>query len=95
MKEFHENLISPEEPITLDGLFARRLHRSPDAVAYQSFDRGSKSWPSLTWKDVAEQVARWQEALAGEKLHPGDRVAVQLRNCPESVSYTHLRAHET
>jgi long-chain acyl-CoA synthetase len=85
MTNFHENLISPEEAITLDGLLACRLHRSPDGLAYQMFDRESKSWLSLTWKEVAEQVARWQQALAEEKLQPGDRVAVLLRNCPEWV----------
>lgn len=85
MKKFHENLISPEEAVTLDGLFARRLHRSPGGLAYQAFDRGSKSWNSYTWQDVAEQVARWQNALLQEKLHPGDRIAVLLRNCPEWI----------
>ncbi len=85
MTNFHENLISPEEAITLDGLLARRLHRSPDGLAYRMFDRDSKSWQSLTWKEIARQVARWQQALAEEKLQPGDRVAVLLRNCPEWV----------
>ena len=83
MKQFHENLISVEEAGTLDGLFARRLHRSPRRLAYQHYDRGSKSWKSLTWEGMARQVARWQEALAGEGLGPGDRVGVLLRNCPE------------
>ena len=84
MKQFHENLISiEEEAVTLDGLFARRLHRSPRGLAYQHYDRGSKSWRSLTWEEMAQQVARWQQALSSEGLRPGDRVAVLLRNCPE------------
>ncbi len=83
MKQFHENLISIEEAVTLDGLFARRLHRSPRGLAYQHYDRDSKSWRSLTWEEMAQQVARWQQALSSEGLRPGDRVAVLLRNCPE------------
>ena len=83
MKQFHENLISIEEAVTLDGLFARRLHRSPRGLAYQHYDRGSKSWRSLTWEEMAQQVARWQQALSSEGLRPDDRVAVLLRNCPE------------
>ncbi len=83
MKPFHENLISVEEARTLDGLLARRVHRSPGGLAYQFHHRGDKSWHSLTWQQMADAVARWQRALQQEELKPGDRVAVLLRNCPE------------
>ncbi len=82
-KKFHENLISVEEANTLDGLLARRIHRSPDGLAYQYYDRGGKCWRELTWRQMGEAVARWQQALAAEGLKPGDRVGVLLRNCPE------------
>ncbi len=85
MTNFHENLISAEEAITLDGLLARRLHRSPGRLAYQMFDKESKEWLSYTWQEIADQVARWQQALLQDQLLPGDRVAVLLRNCPEWV----------
>ncbi|HIE56150.1 MAG TPA: long-chain fatty acid--CoA ligase [Chromatiaceae bacterium] len=87
MKPLHENIITPEEAVTRDGLFARRLHRSPDGLAYQYHDRDRKRWISLNWSDVARQVARWQQALAGEGLKAGDRVAVLLRNCPEWIQW--------
>lgn len=87
MAEFHENLISPEEAGTLDGLFAVRVHRSGDSVAYKSFDRVSKQWMSYTWQQMAEAVSRWQRAMAAEGMATGDRVALQLRNCPEWVVF--------
>ncbi len=36
---------------------------------------------------MADQIARWQVALVQEDLHPGDRVALQLRNSPEWVVF--------
>ncbi len=87
MQKFHENLITTEEAVTLDGVFARRLHRSPDGLAYQYHDRESGEWHSYTWAEMARQIARWQQALGREALGPGDRVAILLRNCPEWVMW--------
>ncbi len=87
MSQWHEDLISVDEARTLDGLFARRVARSPDREAYRYFDRGTQTWISLTWRDMARQVARWQRALERERLAPGDRVAIQLRNCPDWVTF--------
>ena len=87
MQKFHENLITTEEAVTLDGVFARRLHRSPDGPAYQYHDRESGEWHSYTWAEMARQIARWQQALSREALSPGDRVAILLRNCPEWVMW--------
>lgn len=87
MNDFHENLITPEQAGTLDGLFARRVKRSGDRLAYQGYDRRSKEWRGYSWAEMGEQVGRWQQALAKEDLKPGDRVAVLLRNCPEWVMF--------
>lgn len=87
MSKFHENLISVDEACTLDGLFARRVRRSPANLAYQGYDRRNKSWISYSWEEMKQQVARWQGALASEELQPGDRVAILLRNCPEWVMW--------
>lgn len=87
MSNFHENLITPDQAVTLDGLFARRVKRSPEHEAYTGFDRHVKDWRSLTWGDMGEQVSRWQKALANEDLNTGDRVGVLLRNSPEWVMF--------
>ncbi|MES9972169.1 MAG: long-chain fatty acid--CoA ligase [Candidatus Thiodiazotropha sp.] len=82
-----EDLISPEQAGTLDGLFLQRVHRTPDAVAYRHYHRHNKQWYELTWSDMARQVARWRQALSEEDLEAGDRVAILLRNCPEWVMF--------
>lgn len=81
------HLIKPEEAVTLHGLFVERVKRTPDAVAYRYFDEGKNAWLSLTWAQTMQQVARWQAALLGEHLQPGDRVALMLRNCPQWVMF--------
>lgn len=87
MAEWNEDLISPESVKTIDGMFAQRIRRSGGRPAYKSYDRDSRSWIEYSWSQIAEQVARWQDALAGEALQPGDRVALVLRNCPEWVMF--------
>ncbi len=87
MDAWNEDLISVDEARTLDGLFARRVKRSPDREAFRAYDKGSDSWISYSWRQTADQVARWQEALAAEGLQTGDRVALVLRNGPGWVVF--------
>ncbi|MFY9974468.1 MAG: AMP-binding protein, partial [Chromatiaceae bacterium] len=86
MSRWSEDLISVEHAGTLDGLFVQRVKRSPDRVAYRWHQRDT-GWQSLTWREMSEAVARWRQALAGESVTTGDRVAVLLRNCPEWVMF--------
>lgn len=79
--------ISAEQAGTLYGLFQERLSRSPDHIAYRSYSAQTQDWYDTTWRDVAQQVARWQQALSQEDLKPGDRVALNLRNCKEWVFF--------
>lgn len=72
---------------TLDELFRLRVAGSPDAIAYRFHNNHSPQWQQLTWAEVAQQVARWQAALAAENLQPGDRVAIAMRNGPEWVMF--------
>jgi long-chain acyl-CoA synthetase len=87
LTSWNEDLVSVESAGTLAGLFLQRVERSPERPAYRNYDRDSSSWRDYSWREIAEQVARWQAALAQEGLRPGDRVAIQLRNCPEWVVF--------
>jgi len=87
LSQWSEDIISEEQAGTLDGLFSERSRRSPDEEAYLAFDRHRKSWESLTWGQMRNEVGRWQAALREEGLKPGDRVGIQLRNCPQWVMF--------
>lgn len=80
-----QDVISPEQATTLHGMFVERCRRTPDKIAYRHFDKGN--WVSLTWREMRNEVARWQMALSKEGLQRGDRVAVMLRNCPQWVMF--------
>ena len=79
--------ITPQQAVTLHGLFIERIKRTPDAIAYRYFDVPQNVWLDLTWTQVAEQVARWQAALQKEGLAAGERVGIMLRNCPQWVMF--------
>ncbi len=82
-----EDVITPEQAVTLYGLFLERVKRTPDKEAYRHFDKLAGNWGSFTWREMRDQVARWQVALAKEGLAKGERVALMLRNCPQWVMF--------
>ncbi|MGB5305279.1 MAG: AMP-dependent synthetase/ligase [Gammaproteobacteria bacterium] len=82
-----EDIISAEHAVTLDGLMLQRVRRTPDALAYRSYDAATSHWRDISWGEVGEQVARWAAALAVEGLEPGERVAVHLHNSKEWVFF--------
>ncbi|MCU7905201.1 MAG: long-chain fatty acid--CoA ligase [Candidatus Thiodiazotropha sp. (ex Epidulcina cf. delphinae)] len=85
--KWSEDLIPLERAGSLDGLFFQRMRRTPDTPAYRHYHRRKKQWCELTWADMERQVSRWRQALSGEDLEPGDRVAILLRNSPEWVMF--------
>jgi len=87
LAKLHENLIAIDQAGTLDGLFAARVRRSGDRCAYRSFEKDAKQWRDYSWNEMGAEVARWQVAMAGEGLANGERVAIQLRNCPDWVMF--------
>ncbi len=82
-----ETHITPAEAENLSGLFFERVQRTPDRPAYRYYDAARENWETLSWREAGNLAARWQAALAGEKLQPGDRVALMLQNCPEWVMF--------
>jgi long-chain acyl-CoA synthetase len=72
---------------TLDRLFRIRCLTSPDRTAYCYFDRENKTWPEVSWKEMADLTSRWQQGLLQEGLATGDRVAVQLKNSIEWIAF--------
>ncbi len=82
-----EDIISAEHAGTLDGLFLQRVRRTPGLTAYRSFDSASKQWQDTSWEAMGAAVARWRAALAAEDMHPGERVAVHLRNSRDWVCF--------
>ncbi len=71
---------------TISGLFAERVRRSPDKVAYRQRD-AVVNWQGYTWREMAEQVARWRTAFAASGLKRGDRVAILHYNSIEWVCF--------
>ena len=51
--------ITPDEAVTLDGLFRERVKRTPGAVAYRDFNQRHANWRDYTWAQIDFQVARW------------------------------------
>ena len=81
------NFITVETAKTLDGLFAERVRRSPQKIAYRYFNPVDEQWCNHTWEQMSQFIARWQAAIEKESLEPGDRVAVMIRNSPEWVMF--------
>ena len=71
---------------TLDGLFRERVQQTPQHTAYSYFDRHQQKWTDLTWQQMAQYVARWQQAIEHSSLKAGDRVAICLKNSPDWVA---------
>lgn len=87
MTQWIKDTIPVDIARTLDGLFRERVRRSPQAVAYRSFDKASGTWQDSTWEGLNTEVARWRGALAAEGLQAGDRVAILMRNGVEWVIF--------
>jgi len=82
-----DNMITPDQAVTLHGIFLQRVKRTPEAQAYRYFNNEQNAWLSYNWAQASEMVARFQAALLKENLVTGDRVAIMLRNCPSWIFF--------
>lgn len=81
-----QDAIAPGMARTLPGLFRERVRRTPTRAAYRHHEAGT-GWRDTSWATMAREVSRWQLALLGEHLRPGERVGIMLRNCREWVMF--------
>ena len=65
---------------TLPQLLAYRVARTPEAQAYRAFDPTTHDWVHLTWKQAAQRVAQWAQAMVATQLPTAARVAILLPN---------------
>src|SRR5487761_2547501 len=79
------DIIAQKEAGTLPGLFARRVDRSPDAIAY--CEHRDCCWKEQTWRQMDQRVACLRGAMARSGLRPGDRAAVLLPNGTDWVAF--------
>jgi len=80
-------LLQESDIHSLPGLFRARLEKTPDADAYRQYDIASQSWTRSSWREMANEIARWQAAFDKEGLQPGDKVAIMVKNCREWVVF--------
>lgn len=82
----HDEIITPKQAGTLDGLFYERTMHSADDIAYTQYNKQNHSWEDTSWNEMAILVGQWQKAFSGENLNPGDRIAILMKNCKEWVA---------
>jgi len=80
-------LIQESDVRSLSGLFRERLNKTPDSNAYRQYDIASQKWIQSTWREMANEVARWQAAFQKDGLQPGDKVAIMVKNSREWVVF--------
>ena len=82
-----QDMIQLDQNGTLCQLLRQRVERTPEAVAYRQYDEAAGDWIPWTWQQFVDAVSRWQQALAGEGLETGDRIAIMLGNCREWAAF--------
>lgn len=81
------DFIAHGEAGTIPGLFAERVRRSPDTVAYRTYDATAGAWLDLTWREMERLTGNRTAAIAELELAPGDRVGLLLHNGPDWVAF--------
>jgi long-chain acyl-CoA synthetase len=87
MENLNTDYIRLKDADTIGRVFQERVKRSPHATAYIQYDEEHEKWQETSWKQMAQLVCRYQEAIRKENLKSGDRVAIMMRNCREWVAF--------
>ena len=58
MAQTPSHLIPEAAAVTLDGLFRERVKRTPDLIAYRTYNDEHSNWREYTWAQIDRQVAR-------------------------------------
>jgi len=80
-------LLQEADVHSLPGLFRARLEKTPDSPAYRQYDIASQQWTQSTWREMSNEIARWQAAFSKDGLQPGDKVAIMVKNSREWVVF--------
>ena len=81
------DIVDLESINNLAGLLSARVERSPDAVAYRSYNKYTDEWTGIDWEQFTIEVSRWQAALLSGNFDKGDRVAIMAANGPEWAAF--------
>ncbi|WP_456448644.1 AMP-dependent synthetase/ligase [Thiolapillus sp.] len=81
----NSQLITLDQASNLAALFRERAAHSPDSTAYIQFDPSDGQWHEYSWKQTANEVIRWQQAMKNSGLQPGERVVIMCHNAWEWV----------
>ncbi len=68
---------------TVSQIILGSAEKRPDKTALARKENGS--WKPTTYGELAEETARFSQALFAENFRPGDRLAIMLPNSPEWV----------
>lgn len=82
-----KELLQESDVHSLPGLFRARLDKTPDETAYRQYDIASQQWTQSTWREMSNEIARWQAAFEKDGLKAGDKVAIMIKNCREWVVF--------
>ncbi len=80
-------LIQQSDVLSLPALFRARLTKTPHAMAYRQYDIASQTWTQSTWKEMSNEISRWQKAFQKDGLQAGDKVAIMVKNSREWVVF--------
>lgn len=72
---------------TLCEFLQNRVIKGPAEEALREFNKSTRQWVSVTYKELSQKILAWQKAFASIELSRGDRVAMLLPNGVNAVCF--------